>query len=100
MKIAPFFVSSMLSILAFNANAQSALTRDQVQQELKVDSEIRQQLAQHLEVATQAGCELSAVSYSAIAVGNCNSLVQKIAASTGNNASEKFSSYVAALPAR
>lgn len=100
MKIAKWLTVSMLSLSAVGAHAQSALTRDQVLQDLKTDVEIRQQLAQHQEVATQSGCDLSAVSYSAFAAGNCSALVQKIASSNGGSAAEKLSSYAAALAAR
>ncbi|GAB3548545.1 hypothetical protein GCM10027343_29060 [Noviherbaspirillum agri] len=96
MKTKQLIIASLLSVVAAGAFADTtAVTRAQVKQELQNDFEIRQQLMQHQEVAMRAGCDLNAESYEASAHIACNNLVQKIAASNGNDAAAKVASFKA-----
>lgn len=100
MKIKQRLIAAMLFVTAAGAYADAGLTRAQVQQEQQTDFEIRQQLMAHREIALLAGCSLDAVSYDPQASATCNQLVQKIAASNGNDAAAKLTSYKAARERR
>lgn len=100
MKTKQQLIAAMLFATAAGAYADAGLTRTQVRQEQQTDFEIRQKLMVHREIAQQAGCSLDAVSYDPQASAACNQLVQKIAASNGNDAVAKLRSYKAAIERR
>lgn len=94
MKAKHLLIASFLTFAAVGAHADTGgVTRAQVQQELRDDFEIRQQLMLQREVAMRAGCDFNAVSYDADASIACNSLVQKIAAMKDRDAASKVASY-------